>query len=49
MGYKALKKGEKSQEKIRKQLAERARRKEMYNPDGTLKDKYKNRKKLNVQ
>jgi hypothetical protein len=49
MGYKALKKGEKSQEKIRKQLAERARRKEMYNEDGTLKEEFKNRKKLNIK
>ena len=48
MGYKALKKEEKSQKEIRRKLAERARRKEMYNPDGTLKDKYKNRKQLNV-
>ena len=49
MGYKALKKGEKSQEKIRKQLAERQRKKEMYNDDGTLKEKFKNRKQLKVK
>ena len=45
MGYKALKKGEKSQKEIQRQLAERKRKKEM-NPDGTPK---KNRKKLNLK
>jgi len=49
MGYKALKKGEKSQKEIQRQLAERKRKKEMYNPDGTLKEEFKNRKKLTVQ
>mgnify|MGYP003128876476 CR=1 FL=1 len=49
MGYTARKKEQDSQKKIQEQLAERKRRKEMYNPDGTLKDKYKNRNKLTVQ
>ena len=49
MGYKALKKGEKSQEEIRRQLAERKRKKEMYDDKGKLKDEYKNRKKLNLK
>ena len=49
MGYKALKKGEKSQKEIQRQLAERKRRKEMYNEDGTLKEEFKNRKKLNLK
>ena len=49
MGYKALKKGEKSQKEIRRRLENERRKKEMYNPDGTLKEGFKNRKKLNLK
>mgnify|MGYP003128960510 CR=1 FL=1 len=49
MGYTARKKEEESQKEIRRKLDERRRRKEMYDDKGKLKNKYKNRKKLNVQ
>ena len=49
MGYKALKKGQKSQKEIRRRLENERRKKEMYDDKGKLKDEYKNRKTLKLK